>query len=244
MIVQELSFVVTRTRELTPTVFELVFEVASQSPLLGFKGGQFISIVIPAGSPFIEGASPGRNLRRAYSIASAPENRSIELCIKKVEQGPGSGYLASLKPGDRFQAFAPYGDFTYRADRERNACFIATGTGVAPIRAMILSKDYSRCPPKKALLVYGARSEEELLYGAEFDRVPELQFVAAFSQPQTQGTAFKGRVTDYLRQLAQLDWATTDFYLCGSGAMILEIKAFLKEKGVPKEAIHSEAYYR
>ena len=49
-----------------------------------------------------------------------------------VPGGPGSNYLASLKVGDTFKAFAPYGDFMYDSASGRDACFISTGTGVAP----------------------------------------------------------------------------------------------------------------
>jgi len=52
-------------------------------------------------------------------------------------------------------------------------------------------------------------------------------------------------VTDYLRSLgSDYPWTETDYYLCGAGAMIDEVKAILTEKGVPKDAIHVEVYYK
>src|SRR3954468_16097009 len=110
-------------RMLTPTVFELTFD--TNEPV-EFQAGQFISIVIPGAGP------KGRDLRRAYSIASAPEVRPVELCVKLVEDGPGTNYLYKLKEGDSFRGFAPYGDFTYEPKPGRHAMFIATGTGLAP----------------------------------------------------------------------------------------------------------------
>src|SRR3954452_11905707 len=85
-------------RMLTPTVFETTFE--TDQPLQ-FKAGQFASVIIPGAGP------KGRDLRRAYSIASAPELKPIELCVKIVEEGPGTQYLYKLRPGDKFKVVAP-----------------------------------------------------------------------------------------------------------------------------------------
>ena len=99
---------------LTPTVLELTFE--PNAPL-DFKAGQFISIIVPGAGP------GGRNLRRAYSIASPPGALPIELCVKLVEGGPGTNYLYKLRPGDEFKGFAPYGTFVYKPATGRHVCF-------------------------------------------------------------------------------------------------------------------------
>src|SRR4051812_24495685 len=118
----ELNCTVRGFRMMTPTVFELTFD--THQPL-EFKSGHFISIVIPGAGP------NGRDLRRAYSIASDPSVHPIELCIKYVESGPGTSYLYKLRPGDTFKGYAPYGDFLYKTPPEKGVWFIATGTGVA-----------------------------------------------------------------------------------------------------------------
>jgi len=229
-------------RMLTPTVFELAFDAApagdpaKQLPF-AFEAGQFVSVVVPGAGP------KGRDLRRAYSIASAPEVRPIELCVKLVEEGPGTNYLNSLKPGATFRGFAPYGDFTYEPKAGRHACFISTGTGIAPFRSMVLSDAYRATPPASAICLLGVRTENELLYVPEFEEL-KLKWVPTVSQPQGDWKGFKGRVTDYMRSLGRdFPWLETDYYLCGNGAMIAEIKALLTEKGVQKESIHQEKYY-
>ena len=227
---------------LTPTVFELTFD-AEKTKLeqsdFSFEGGQFVSVVIPGAGP------NGRDLRRAYSIASAPEIRPVELCVKLVEEGPGTNYLYRLRPGDAFRGFAPYGDFTYEIKPGRHACFIATGTGIAPFRAMVFSNEYKAHPPASAWCLMGVRSEDELTYEAEMSAVPGLKWVSAVTQPHVPShSSFRGRVTDWLReQGVDFPWLETEFYLCGNGAMITEVKALLAEKGVQKEAIHQEKYY-
>lgn len=226
---------------LTPTVFEVTFEgekTLPEHPEFAFEAGQFVSVVVPGAGP------KGRDLRRAYSIASAPEQRPVELCVKLVEGGPGTNYLYRLREGDVFRGFAPYGDFTYEPKAGRNACFIATGTGIAPFRAMALSKHYQAQPPKQAWCLMGVRSEDELCYQDEMTAIPGLTWVPAVTQPVGQYSGFRGRVTDWLR--AQGDgfpWKETEFYLCGNGAMITETMAILADRGVEKDSIHKEKYY-
>ena len=222
-------------RMLTPTVFETAFE--TDKPL-EFKGGQFISIIIPGAGP------NGRDLRRAYSIASDPKVRPVELCIKLVEGGPGTNYLYKLKAGDQFRGLAPYGDFVYKTSSTRHAIFIATGTGIAPFRSMLLSDAYQGQKPKSATVLLGVRTEDELLYTECLAKTEGLKWVSAVSQPTSAWTGFKGRVTDVMRDPASgIDWLNTDYYLCGNGQMITEIKTLLAEKGVEKSAIHQEKYY-
>lgn len=236
MAATEYKLTVQSTKWLTPTVFEITFE--PDLPLT-FKPGQFVSIVIPGAGP------NGRDLRRAYSIASAPIVRPIELCIKLVEDGPGTNYLKGLKVGETFKGFAPYGDFVYKKNISKNVCFISTGTGIAPFRSMILSQEYKDFPPKSAYCWFGVRREDELLYENELAHDPKVHWLAAVSQPTEKWQGYRGRITDYIRSLgSDFPWLETEYYLCGNGSMIAEVKTFLTEKGVTKENIHQEVYYK
>ena len=224
-------------KTLTPTVFQTTFETDKHLP---FKAGQFISIVIPGAGP------KGRDLRRAYSIASPPESPQIELCIKVVEGGPGTTFLNRLRAGDTFRGFAPYGDFVYEPKANRSVCFIATGTGLAPFRAMALSHEFKESSPKQSFCILGVRTEDELIYQDTFEQIPGMKFTPTVSQPKGQWSGFHGRVTDYLRSLkeGEFPWSETEFYLCGNGGMITEVKSILIEKGVSTESIHQEIYYK
>jgi CDP-4-dehydro-6-deoxyglucose reductase, E3 len=231
----EFSCTVRALRMLTPTVFELTFNTAQP---LEFKAGQFISVVVPGAGP------KGRDLRRAYSIASAPETLPIELCVKLVEEGPGTNYLYKLKPGETFRGYAPYGDFVYEPKPGRHVCFVATGTGIAPFRAMIFSSHYKAQPPASVSCLLGVRKQEELLYVEDFASYPGMKWVTAVTQPDPGWSGYRGRVTDYLRGLGDdYPWRETDFYLCGNGEMIKEVKEVLGQKGVEKDSIHQEKYY-
>lgn len=245
MAAQEYLCKVKSFRMLTRSVFELKFE--TNRPL-DFIGGQFISVVIPGAGP------QGRDLRRAYSIASSPEINPIELCIKLVPSGPGTTYLSHLRnKDDQFKIFAPYGDFVYKTLPQRHACFIATGTGVAPFRSMVFSKAFRSAPPLSAHCLFGVRDEEELLYMDDFAKESStnplfnqiFRWLPTLSRPSSNWKGLQGRVTDLLKNMdSGFAWLETDYYLCGNGAMIDEVKAFLLAKGIPKAAIHQEIYFK
>jgi ferredoxin-NADP reductase len=229
-------------RQLTPTVFEICFKANQE---FSFVGGQFISIIIPGAGP------SGRDLRRAYSIASGPDEKPIELCVKLVEKGPGTNYLNRLRPGDVFKGMVPYGDFVYEEKPGTHVCFISTGTGIAPFRSILNAKSFHENPPLSSMLLLGVREEDEILYDDEFKNFKignsgKLHWAKCVSRPKDQDyTGFKGRVTDYLRALPEgTPFQSTEYYLCGGSAMIDEVKKILTEKGVEKTSIHQEVYYK
>lgn len=228
-------------KNLTHDVFELKLQRPDdESFKLAFRAGQYISIVIPGAGP------GGRNLRRAYSIASPPESKEVELCVKLVDGGPGTNYLNSLKVGDEFQGQAPFGDFCLEHDFSLPALFIGTGTGLAPLRSMILCNEWQSKANVGFLL--GVRAEKDIIYPELFgDSRPEplrgFEHVKiALSRPEGKWDGFQGRVTDYMRKM-DWDFARSHYYLCGNGAMISEVKDFLAAKGATKEQIHTEKYY-
>ncbi len=93
-----------------------------------FTPGQFVSIKQPK--------LDGKVHTRAYSIASAPRpDASFDLCLNRVEDGFLSNWLCDLEVGATVQFHGPHGLFTLREPR-LDAIFIATGTGIAPIRSI------------------------------------------------------------------------------------------------------------
>ncbi|MGH7253019.1 MAG: FAD-binding oxidoreductase, partial [Nitrospiraceae bacterium] len=118
-----------RIRDLTHDVREIGFRLLAP-PDISFKAGQFVSfdVVHPTFN---------RPVTRPYSIASSPQQRDgITLLLNLIPGGPGSTYLFSLKEGDDTQFKGPTGAFYLRDDATRDLLFVATGTGIAPIRSM------------------------------------------------------------------------------------------------------------
>jgi CDP-4-dehydro-6-deoxyglucose reductase len=230
---KEYTCKVTALKWLTPTVIDLRFEPSKK---FSFEPGQFLSVVVPAP------AGSRKPLRRAYSLAIPPEE-GFGLCVKVVPGGPGSNYVASLKVGDPFKAFAPYGDFVYDHASTRNVCFVSTGTGVAPLLSMIRARAFRDNPPPHALSLFGARTQDEIIYPGFFASLGLVE-VNAISNPTSGFRGFEGRVTDYLKSLpAEWAWGQTDFYICGNGEMVADVVKLLRGRGVPQEQIHKEIYF-
>jgi NAD(P)H-flavin reductase len=226
---------VTEILWLSPTVFTLRFEPFKK---IAFEPGQFLSVQLP------KRPSDSRAARRIYSFASGGSKDGYELCVQLVPDGRGSSYLASLKPGDAFHINAPFGDFTLETRSTRNACFVATSTGIAPFKSMVLSERFRKDPPAATLLLFGGRTEKEILFPGLFEG-QGVEVVHALSQPSNFWNGFKGRVTDFLKSLPEnWPWQETDFYLCGNGHMIEQVRQHLSSaRNVPGLAIRQEAYF-
>jgi ferredoxin-NADP reductase len=222
---------VVRKEWLTPSVFTLGFEPSKQ---FNYLPGQFLSIII-------ERAFESRT-RRIYSFSSGGKGQ-YEVCVQVVPGGIGSNYLAKLNAGDEFRATAPYGDFLLELKPNQNVCFIATGTGIAPFKSMITSKQFCDEPPPGALLLFGGRTDEDILFKGFFEKYG-IEVVNAVSSGSQEG-GFKGRVTDYLKSLSDdFPWQNTVFYMCGNGAMIKDVTRYLRDiKNVPTDQIRAEAFF-
>jgi ferredoxin-NADP reductase len=201
-----------------------------------YDAGQFISIYIPS----INGQKP---FRRAYSLATAQREDGYELMVKVVEGGIGSNFLAGLKPGQSFEATAPYGDFRFESHEERRICFIATGTGIAPLLSLARSEDFVTA--HQPMLIFGAREESEILCSNFFEAAGFKTTYCLSRASSTNPNAYTGRITHYLRSLpASWPFHATDFYLCGSGQMIAEVVNLLSaERAVARSAIFAEAFF-
>ena len=220
---------------ITPTVFSLRFE---PSRPFTYYPGQFLSVMLPNEDRGV------RTVRRIYSFASPGKKDGYELCVQKVPGGQGTAYLSSLKPGDSLRISAPFGDFFMETKSHRNACLIATSTGIAPFRAMVLSEKFRKDAPAATMLLLGVRNESEILFPGLFEK-HGVEVVHAVSQAVPGFDGFKGRVTDYLKALPESwPWQETDFYICGNGHMIEEVRHFLlKVRGVHPHAVRQEAYF-
>src|SRR5688572_4425599 len=127
---------------------------------IAFKPGQFISFEMPH-------PQTGRLVTRAYSIASQPSRLDVvTLLFNQVPGGPGSGFLFHLRVGEKTHFKGPAGHFYLRNDPGRDLLFIASGTGIAPIRSMLLA-NAERPDSRPATLFWGLRSQRDLYYQEE-----------------------------------------------------------------------------
>jgi p-cymene monooxygenase electron transfer component len=238
MIARMVKAKITSKRWLTPTVLELLFEPEKK---FNYQSGQFLSLMIP--SP----QDPKLVAKRMYSFASPVElakKEGYRLCVKYVPGGIGSEYIKSLNISDSIRLFGPYGNFVFTpTSKPRSICLIATGSGISPMRAILLSRELLECAPRRVTFIFGARSESEILY-PELAQLPFAYVIPTLTAGSSNWTGFRGRVTDYLKQLPK-DWAwhQTDFYLCGNPQMIEDVLTYLsKERGVDLDCIFHEAF--
>jgi len=227
---------VSRVRALTHDVRELELALADPKEIV-FKPGQFISFEVPKeGAPY--------PVTRPYSIASPPSipNR-VTLVFNLVEGGPGSTYLFGLREGDPVSFKGPTGSFYLREDSTKHLLFVATGTGIAPFRSMLLTQlDQNDAQP--VTLFWGLRYERDLYYQDELkalaDRHPVFSFVTTLSRPGPDWTGVTGRVTTLMQERITVvrDLAV---YLCGNGDMIKDVTSILQTKGLCP--IYREKYY-
>ena len=221
------------SHDIAPEVRHFVFE-APEVERLVFKPGQFVS--------FKETLS-GKQITRAYSIASLPAENRFELCLNLVHDGLFSPHLFTMKPGDSVEMTDPLGFFVLR-NPAKEAVFVATGTGIAPFRSM--APDYLRHPESKQLtLIFGVRHERSIYYRDEFEALaskhPNFQFWPTLSRPDASWTGRTGHVQLHL--LASIgDRRDLDVYICGLKAMVDDVRAILKQMGFDRKQILFEKY--
>src|SRR5687768_10839318 len=226
---------VDRVRDLTHDVRELDFRLREPKDIQ-FKAGQFISFdITPPGG--------GRLIIRPYSVASPPhESDRVTIVFNRVQGGRGSTYLFSLKEGDPVSFEGPQGSF-YLHERTRDMLFVATGTGIAPIRAMLLDLTNSGYTGS-ARLYWGLRMQRDLYYQQEFEtltaRFPHVSFTIVLSRPDPGWRGDTGRVTGLINERVK-SVKNMDVYLCGNHAMIREVTDLIRAKGLCP--IYREIYY-
>ncbi|TLY21680.1 MAG: hypothetical protein E6K64_11590 [Nitrospirae bacterium] len=227
---------VERIRDLTHDVREIEL-CLKEPPAIAFKAGQFLSFEVGRDAL-------NRTIVRPYSIASPPGQQGrVLLVLNLVQGGPGSTYLFSLRVGDETQFKGPTGAFYLRDDPARDLLFVATGTGIAPLRSMLYALS-ERGFPRPVTLYWGLRSQRDLYYQDELEALarahPNISFVTTLSRPEEGWTGERGRVTPLVEaRIASVQ--NLAVYLCGNEGMIKDVTAVLQKKGLCP--IYREKYY-
>jgi propane monooxygenase reductase subunit len=203
---------------------------------IAFKAGQYIDLLVP-----------GTKEWRSYSMANPPSrNGEIELMIKLMPGGLFSSYVADrLKVGESLTLQGPYGNF-YLRDSGRPALFIAGGSGMAPILA-ILRDMAEKEQPRRIIYFYGARARRDLfqldeLYGLT-QHLPHFRFIPALSEPlpDDNWAGEVGLITEVVqRHLSHL--ADMEAYMCGPTAMIDAAIALLTKGGMKESQIFYDKF--
>lgn len=215
---------------LSPRVRGLVLATLGPKPLEWVPG------------QYVEVAPAGDERRTPFSIASMPDPARPGLFELAVLRG---GALDDVVVGGAVDVFGPKGSFVRRDPAGSPEVFIATGTGLAPIRAL-LQQALEAGGSAPLLLLSGARTEPELLWRAELEMLckahPRLRYEPIVSQPQNGWSGRTGRVQAHLAELVfPLEGA--NIYVCGVGEMVVEcVDQLVTEHGVPGDRVFTEKH--
>jgi CDP-4-dehydro-6-deoxyglucose reductase, E3 len=223
-----------------PEVRHLVFEFAGERRLHHTPGQHLC----------LSATLNGERVERYYSIASAPagDNR-FEVCVKVAGQGGAFGeHLVQLRPGDELGFKGPAGSFQLRKPT-RDAVFVASGTGLAPLRAMVhhlIGGEQDRSGGSQLTLILGTRRPDWRFYYDEFSdlarRLPNFRFWPTVSRSCDGWNGRTGYSQTHLHEALAGRTSDVDVYLCGHAAMVEEIRCTLEHSGFDIDAIVYEKY--
>ncbi len=207
--------------------------------VLPFQAGQFVIVNVP---------KDGKVVKRAYSIASTPhEPNAVELCIQHVEGGIASTYFWALKEGEKLSISGPHGNFLIKQPLDYDPVFLATGTGVAPLRSMIKHL-FTTGVTRTVSLIFGTRYEHSLLYESEFRALtkmrPNFKYVPVVSRPK-DWRGETGHIQEVYKKLfpdAAAASANQRIYLCGWSEVLKSVCADLTAAGFAKDRLHYEEW--
>lgn len=213
------------------------FRVTDDQPF-DFRPGQFVGI---------QADVPGFGVRRSpYCIVSPPnQDRTFQLLIRLVPEGPLSYYLASLGVGDTIAFRGPNGRSMIPKSWDEEFILLATGVGVGPFLSLVEELG-RRGFDRPTLLVWGLRLFEDICVVEELDdlarRYPFLRYEISLSQPPERWTGLRGRITETVPPLLPT-LSGKRYYLVGNGAMIEEMATVLSDLGVDRQFIYEEVYF-
>ena len=195
------------------------------------------------------------NKRRAYSIASAPhEEGPLELHIRHLPGGlftdPLFGQTADgkqIKEKDILRFEGPLGSFFLREDSKKPIIFLASGTGFAPIKAMLTSIQNKKID-REIHFYWGGRRPKDLYMDSlcqEFTHtIPGFHYIPVISEALPED-AWQGR-TGFVHRAVMHDFSdlgTYEVYACGAPIVIAAARTdFVKECRLPEEEFFADSF--
>lgn len=217
------------TYALTPHTKQLLLRADDHT--FAHAPGQHVNVRMEAeGSP----------VYRPYSPVSGPGTNMLALAVKRYDDGTCSVWLHEREVGDEVALRPPSGNLQLQ-DPTRDALFLATGTGLTPMLAML--SPFLAAEDGDAALLYGERTRANLMHRATLDRLaashPSLTVDYVLSDEAWDGPT--GHVQDHLGPaLDRLHQPHA--YVCGVPEMVVDTEAVLQDAGLPDDAIVTEGW--
>ena len=196
-----------------------------------FYPGQYVDVIGYGG------------LRRSYSIANVPQGEmTLELHVQRVPGGTMSEYwFAKAKAGDLLRIYGPLGTFFLREVQAMDLVFLATGTGIAPVKAILEGMaQNAQLKPRSVAVYWGGRAKEDLYWDVSIEGLGH-DFIPVLSRADSQWRGARGYIQyAFLSDARALEHAAV--YACGSNAMIKDARESLIAAGLQRCRFFSDAF--
>ncbi len=237
------SLEVVRLRKLTNDSVEVTLAIpADNIPVFSYEAGQHL---------IFKYNHKGEELRRSYSLCTAPSENRWSVAVKKVDDGRFSAYVnEKLKVGDKLDVMPPTGKFTLNPGNKSNIVFFAAGSGITPIIAQIKDILYNH-PDIQITLFYGNKGFNSVMFREDLEAlknkfIQRFSVHHVFSREKSGIDMYFGRMTkekcnDFAQHLfnpREID----DVMICGPNNMVFDIQEALQEQGISKDKIHIELF--
>jgi ring-1,2-phenylacetyl-CoA epoxidase subunit PaaE len=234
--------IVPETAEANSIRFEIPDELRD---LFQFKAGQHLTLKADIG---------GEEVRRNYSLCTAPEERDWMVTVKRIGGGVFSNWVGDrLKPGDTIDVMPPHGSFTteFNANAKRHVVGIAGGSGITPVMSLLRTLLKSE-PESRFTLLYGNRDSSSIIFLEELARLKDRYLdrfeVYHFLDGEEgdfdlfNGMLDRERLDDAIGHLIPVPDAVADWFICGPGPMMDSAESALLDRGVGRDRIHIERF--
>jgi ring-1,2-phenylacetyl-CoA epoxidase subunit PaaE len=234
--------VVPETSEANSIRFEIPAELREK---FAFKPGQHLTL---------RTTIDGEEVRRNYSLCTAPDEQDWMVTVKRIAGGLFSNWVGDqLRAGDTIDVMPPHGSFTtdFRPDDRRHLVGIAGGSGITPVMSLI--KSMLRYEPgSRFTLLYGNRDSTSVIFldalAALKDKYLERVEIYHFLDQEEQdielfnGMLDRARCEEAVAQLVPGASEVDGWFICGPGPMMDAAEGALLDREVPKERIHIERF--
>jgi ferredoxin-NADP reductase len=188
--------------------------------------------------------SEGTELRKPFTISSSPTEQNFLEFTKKLTQHPFSKALEVLKPGDKVQIEAPFGNFIFKGEYGKIA-MLAGGIGITPLRCMIKYATDNKLNTN-IILLYSNILEDEIVFKNEIEEMKiqneNLKVAYTITQPTEKWNGLKGLINREMIQKVITDYIERVFYICGPPGMVDAMVVILKSLNIPEKQINKEQF--
>ncbi len=232
-------------RRETAEAVSVAFDVPAQlQPEYLFKQGQYITLKLTIN---------GEELRRSYSLCTAPNEKELRVAIKEVEGGRASTFInRSLKVGDSMEVMTPMGNFhsVLSGANKKSYVLFAGGSGITPMMSILKSVLYIE-KQSTITLIYANKDENSSIFKNELEKIAaenagKIKILSVYEHPSSavsdlqKGLLTIDRVKAILENYGGVN--ADEYFICGPAPMMENIKQALEAVKIAKEKIHIEYF--